>query len=59
MIGHRTPEMEALVRRIQAPLRAIFRTERPVYIAPSSGTGMMEAGVRNAARRRVLSLVNG
>ncbi len=59
LTGHRTPEMEALMRRIQSGLRAIFRTERPVYVAPSSGTGMMEAGVRNAARRRVLSLVNG
>lgn len=59
MIGHRTPEMERLMQGLQPNLRAIFRTERPVYIAPSSGTGMMEAGVRNAARRRVLSLVNG
>lgn len=59
MIGHRTPEMEDLMRGLQPNLRAIFRTDRPVYIAPSSGTGMMEAGVRNAARRRVLSLVNG
>ncbi|HKJ92196.1 MAG TPA: alanine--glyoxylate aminotransferase family protein [Longimicrobiales bacterium] len=59
LMGHRTPEMEALMQRIQPGLRAIFRTTRPVYIAPSSGTGMMEAGVRNAARRRVLSLVNG
>ncbi|MEJ2678986.1 MAG: alanine--glyoxylate aminotransferase family protein [Gemmatimonadota bacterium] len=59
LMGHRTPEMEALMERIQPGLRAIFRTERPVYIAPSSGTGMMEAGIRNGARRRVLSLVNG
>ncbi len=59
MIGHRTPEMEALMERIQPVLKSVFRTERPVYIAPSSGTGMMEAGVRNGARRSVLSLVNG
>jgi predicted phosphoserine aminotransferase len=59
MIGHRVPEMEELMARIQPGLKAVFRTERPVYIAASSGTGMMEAGVRNGARRRVLSLVNG
>jgi aspartate aminotransferase-like enzyme len=59
LMGHRTPEAEALMQRIQPGLRAVFRTERPVYVAPSSGTGMMEMGIRNAARRRVLSLVNG
>lgn len=59
MIGHRTPEMEGVMRRLQPNLKTIFRTERPVYVAACSGTGMMEAGVRNVARGRVLSLVNG
>jgi len=59
MMGHRTPEMEAVMDRIQPGLRHTFRTDRPVYVAPSSGTGMMEMGIRNVAQRRVLSLVNG
>ncbi len=59
MMGHRTREMEALMERIQPGLRHAFRTERPVYVAPSSGTGMMEMAIRNVAQRRVLSLVNG
>ncbi|MGH7482126.1 MAG: pyridoxal-phosphate-dependent aminotransferase family protein [Longimicrobiales bacterium] len=59
MIGHRVPAMEALMGRIQPKLKQVFRTERPVYIAPASGTGMMEAAVRNCARRRVLSLTCG
>jgi predicted phosphoserine aminotransferase len=59
MIGHRVPEMEALIGHIQPGLRYVFRTSRPVYITASSATGLMEAGVRNGARRRVLSLVNG
>ncbi|MFW5947424.1 MAG: pyridoxal-phosphate-dependent aminotransferase family protein [Gemmatimonadota bacterium] len=59
MMGHRTPEAEALMERIQPGLRHVFRTRRPVYVAPASGTGMMEMAVRNAAQRRVLSLVNG
>jgi predicted phosphoserine aminotransferase len=59
MMGHRTPEMEALMDRIQPGLQHTFRTDRPVYIAPASGTGMMEMGIRNVARERVLSLVNG
>lgn len=59
MMGHRTPETEALVERIEVGLKDLFRTERPVYISSSSATGMMEAGIRNAVRERALCLVNG
>jgi aspartate aminotransferase-like enzyme len=59
MIGHRVAEMEELMGRIQPRLRAVFQTERPVYVSASSATGMMEGALRNGARRRVLSLVNG
>ena len=59
MIGHRGPEMEELIADVQPGLRAIFRTTRPVYIASASATGLMEGALRNGARRRVLSLVNG
>jgi predicted phosphoserine aminotransferase len=59
MIGHRVAEMEALIGQIQPGLKSVFRTSRPVYLSASSATGMMEAAVRNGARRRVLSLVNG
>ena len=59
MIGHRGKGMEELMARIQPPLKRVFRTARPVYISSSSATGFMEGAIRNAARRRVLSLVNG
>jgi predicted phosphoserine aminotransferase len=59
MMGHRVPEMEELIGRIQPGLRTVFRTARPVYISASSATGLMEGAVRNGARQRVLSLVNG
>ena len=59
MIGHRGKGMEALIAGMQPMLQSVFRTTRPVYIASSSATGLMEGAVRNAARRRVLSLVNG
>lgn len=59
MIGHRGKGMEELMARIQPPLRRVFRTARPVYVAASSATGFMEGAVRNGVRRRVLSLVNG
>lgn len=59
MIGHRVAEMEDLMAGIQPRLRMIFRTDRPVYVSASSATGLMEGALRNGARRRVLSLVNG
>lgn len=59
MIGHRGKPMEQLIAAIQPALRDVFRTARPVYMASSSATGLMEAAVRNGARRRVLALVNG
>ena len=59
MIGHRTKAMEDINASVQGPLRQLFRTARPVYVTPSSATGMMEAAVRNGVRKRVLSLVNG
>jgi predicted phosphoserine aminotransferase len=59
MIGHRVAEMEELIGGIQPGLKAVFRTERPVYISASSATGLMEGAVRNGARAKVLCLVNG
>ena len=59
MIGHRGKSMEELVASLAPGLQYVFRTKRPVYISTSSATGMMEAAVRNGARRKVLSLVNG
>ncbi|HEX6941123.1 MAG TPA: alanine--glyoxylate aminotransferase family protein [Longimicrobiales bacterium] len=59
MMGHRAKGMEDLIASIQPGLKSIFRTDRPVYIAASSATGLMEAAIRNGARRRVLALVNG
>ena len=59
MIGHRGKGMEELLAGIQPALQRIFRTTRPVYVSSSSATGLMEGALRNGARRKVLSLVNG
>lgn len=59
VIGHRGPGIKALMADLQPGLRELFQTQRPVLISTSSATGFMEAGIRNAARVRVLSLVNG
>jgi aspartate aminotransferase-like enzyme len=59
MIGHRGPGIMGLMDEIQGGLKRVFLTERPVFVSSSSATGLMEAALRNGARRRVLSLVNG
>lgn len=58
MIGHRGPGIQTLMGDLQAGLKDVFRTERPVFVSGSSATGLMEAAVRNSGGR-VLSLVNG
>ena len=59
LIAHRGKAFEALFAGIQASLKPIFRTTRPVYVSSSSATGLMEAAVRCAPEGRVLSVVNG
>jgi predicted phosphoserine aminotransferase len=59
MIGHRGSDIESLLARIAPRLQQIFRTTQPVYTSTSSATGLMEAGVRNAMRGRLLCLING
>lgn len=59
MISHRGPAINELMKELQAGLETVFLTRRPVFIVTSSATGLMEAGVRNAGRERILSLVNG
>ncbi|MGI9043179.1 MAG: pyridoxal-phosphate-dependent aminotransferase family protein [Gemmatimonadaceae bacterium] len=59
MIPHRSAEFEELFARLQDGLRHVFLTRRPVYVAASSGTGLMEAAIRAIPPGRILSLVNG
>lgn len=59
MIGHRSPEIVALLRGLDPGLRALFRTRRPVYVATASATLFMEVAVRNGVRRRALCLTDG
>jgi alanine-glyoxylate transaminase/serine-glyoxylate transaminase/serine-pyruvate transaminase len=46
-IDHRSPEFAALGQRVLAEIRTIFKTEQPVIIYPSSGTGAWEAALVN------------
>lgn len=54
MIGHRTREFRALFESIQPKLRRLFNTEQHVFVATSSGTGLMEGALLNTVPRAVL-----
>jgi predicted phosphoserine aminotransferase len=59
VIGHREAAMRELLAGIDPGLRALFGTERPVYVSTSSATGLMEAAITGLCGRRVLALVCG
>ena len=59
MLPHRGAAFEAMFAGMEASLRPIFRTTRPVYVASSSATGLMEAAIRCARPGPILCLVNG
>jgi aspartate aminotransferase-like enzyme len=59
MMVHRNKAFEAMFARIEAGLRDVFLTARPVYVGATSATGFMEMAIRNAPEGRILSLVNG
>jgi alanine-glyoxylate transaminase/serine-glyoxylate transaminase/serine-pyruvate transaminase len=46
-IDHRGPEFAALGKTVLAGLKQVFRTQHPVVIYPSSGTGAWEAALVN------------
>jgi predicted phosphoserine aminotransferase len=59
MIGHRSQSCYDLIGRIQPKLREVFQTQGRVLITPSSGTGLVEAAVRNCVAKRLLVCVCG
>jgi aspartate aminotransferase-like enzyme len=59
MMPHRNKEFEAMFARIEAGLRDVFLTARPVYVGATSATGFMEMAIRNAPEGKILCLVNG
>ncbi len=59
MFAHYGPDMPPILDEMQPALQAMFGTTRPVFVVTCSGTGLMEAAIRNAVRRRVLVVVSG
>ena len=59
MIGHRSADFKTLYREIQPELKALFGTQRPVYLSTSSAWGVMEGSIRNLVGSRVLNCMCG
>ncbi len=59
MIGHRTKEYGEFHARVRARLQQLLSTKNKVFLATSSGTGVMEACVRNCVSKRLLNLICG
>jgi aspartate aminotransferase-like enzyme len=59
MMGHRGRAFEAMFARIEAGLRDVLLTARPVYVGATSATGFMEMAIRNTPEGAILCLVNG
>lgn len=59
MFSHRSMEYRKLHRETVELLKEFLETENEVFLFPSSGTGVMEASVRNCVRRKMLICVNG
>jgi aspartate aminotransferase-like enzyme len=59
MLPHRSKDFEATFQRAGDKLRQVFFTQSRVFIMTNSGSGAQEAAVRNLAKERVLSCVNG
>ncbi|MGA7883067.1 MAG: alanine--glyoxylate aminotransferase family protein [Terrimicrobiaceae bacterium] len=59
MIGHRSADFKTLYREIQPELKALFGTQRPVYLSTSSAWGVMEGSIRNLVGGKVLNCMCG
>ena len=59
MLPHRSKDFELVFHRAIDKLRQVFYTQYRVFIMTNSGSGAQEAAVRNLAKERVLSCVNG
>ncbi len=47
MIHHRTAQFQEILKKAHSGLQKVFKTENPVLILASSGTGAMEASIAN------------
>ncbi|MFQ6676441.1 MAG: pyridoxal-phosphate-dependent aminotransferase family protein [Fidelibacterota bacterium] len=58
-VGHRTEEFSGLYREVESGIQRILFTRNRVFLATCSGTGLMEAAVRNTVRKRCANFICG
>jgi predicted phosphoserine aminotransferase len=59
MIGHRTKEYAEIQGRVTQKLKKFLKTDGPVLLFTSSGTGAMEAAILNLTKKKVLHCSQG
>jgi len=59
IIDHRTEEFNQLFAGLKPKLQQLFYTKNDVLISTSSGSGFMEAAIRNCVSKKVLNCVCG
>lgn len=61
MIHHRTPEFDAILKRVLKGIKNVFQTEQDVYLLTSTGSGGMEALLVNVLSPgdKVIAIVSG
>jgi aspartate aminotransferase-like enzyme len=59
MYSHRSSEYKKLHYDTVGRLQAYIETKNPIYLFSSTGTGFMEAAVRNCVKESMLACVNG
>lgn len=58
-IGYRDTEFKELFAGLRGKTQKLFQTQNEIFLSTSSGTGLMEAAVRNCVDKKCLNLVNG
>lgn len=61
MIHHRTPEFDAILKRVLTRIKSVFQTKNEVYLLSSTGSGGMETLLVNVLSpgEKVIALISG
>jgi aspartate aminotransferase-like enzyme len=54
MIGHRSKDASTLQREISEKMRKVMKTENPIVLSTSSGSGLMEGSIRSFTAKRAI-----
>jgi len=58
-VGHRSKEFQELYSEVNGKLKKFLHTDQYVFLSTSSSSGVMEAGMRNLVKKKVLATTCG